>query len=76
MDLIDVLWRQDMDLGVGREMFDLNLRRELEKQRELELLKQREEEKKLEKPEEQQHLQNQQNFSFVVDSETGKHDNF
>lgn len=30
-----------MDLGVGREMFDGNLRRELEKERELELQKQK-----------------------------------
>lgn len=40
MDLIDILWRQDMDLGVGREMFDVNLRRELEKEREVEVQKQ------------------------------------
>ena len=33
-------WRHDMDLGVGKEMFDTNLRREHEKQRELELKKQ------------------------------------
>lgn len=41
MDLIEVLWRQDIDLGVGRETFDLNLRKELEKQREEELQKER-----------------------------------
>ena len=39
MTLIDVLWRQDIDMGVGKEMFDLNLRRELEKEQELQLKK-------------------------------------
>lgn len=39
LDLIDVLWRQDVDLGVGKEVFDPNLRRELERERELELIK-------------------------------------
>ena len=42
MDLIEVLWRQDIDLGVGREVFDLNLRKELEKEKEIELQKQQE----------------------------------
>lgn len=42
MDLIETLWRQDIDLGVGKEVFDLNLRRELEREREIELQKQRE----------------------------------
>ncbi len=75
MDLIEVLWRQDMDLGVGREMFDLNLRRELEKEREVELQKRRDEERELEKLKEQQQLlvQQQLNISFVVDGETGMH---
>ena len=41
LDLIDVLWRQDIDLGVGKEMFDVNLRRELEREREIELQKER-----------------------------------
>ncbi len=41
LDLIDILWRQDMDLGVAREAYDLNMRRQLEKERELELLKQK-----------------------------------
>lgn len=39
--MIDVLWRQDIDLGVGKEMFDVNLRRELEREREIELQKER-----------------------------------
>ena len=42
MDLIDVLWRQDIDLGVGRDVFDPQLRQELEKEKELELQKERE----------------------------------
>lgn len=39
MALIDVLWRQDIDMGVGKETFDVNLRRELEKEQELFLKK-------------------------------------
>jgi len=42
MDLIEVLWRQDIDLGVGREMFDSSLRLEAEKEFELEQKKQAE----------------------------------
>ncbi|KAG9338608.1 hypothetical protein JZ751_025446 [Albula glossodonta] len=39
MDLIDILWRQDIDLGAGREVFDYSHRQkehELQRQRELE----------------------------------------
>ena len=36
MDLIEILWRQDIDMGVGKECFDINLRRELEKEQEIE----------------------------------------
>ena len=39
LDLIEVLWRQDVDLGVGKEVFDPNLRKELEHEREIELRK-------------------------------------
>ena len=39
LELIEVLWRQDIDLGVSREMYDASLRKELEKEREHELLK-------------------------------------
>ena len=42
MDLIEVLWRQDIDLGVDRDAFDATRRLELEKQREYELIQQRE----------------------------------
>lgn len=41
LDLIEVLWRQDIDLGVGKEVFDPNLRQELERDREIELQKER-----------------------------------
>ena len=43
MDLIEVLWRQDIDLGVGRDVFDITLRKELEKERELKLQQQQQE---------------------------------
>ncbi|XP_049629378.1 nuclear factor erythroid 2-related factor 2 isoform X2 [Suncus etruscus] len=66
MDLIDILWRQDIDLGVSREVFDFSLRRkehELEKQ------------KKLEK-ERQEQLQKEQEKAFFsqlqLDEETGE----
>ncbi|XP_070301987.1 nuclear factor erythroid 2-related factor 2-like [Salvelinus sp. IW2-2015] len=39
MNLIDILWRQDIDLGAERRWFDLSLRQkedELRRQRELE----------------------------------------
>ena len=42
LELIDVLWRQDVDLGCGKEAFDPNLRLELEKEKELEAVKQQE----------------------------------
>ena len=42
MDLIEVLWRQDIDLGIDRDAFDIRRRLELEKQREFELIHQRE----------------------------------
>ncbi|XP_076025995.1 nuclear factor erythroid 2-related factor 2a isoform X2 [Genypterus blacodes] len=44
MDLIDILWRQDIDLGARREVFDYNHRQkehELQRQRELEEEKRR-----------------------------------
>ncbi|KAJ8416901.1 hypothetical protein AAFF_G00327790 [Aldrovandia affinis] len=54
MDLIDILWRQDIDLGAGREVFDYSHRQKehaLQRQRELEEEKQqqllREQEKAL-----------------------------
>ncbi|KAM5279905.1 nuclear factor erythroid 2-related factor 2 isoform 3-T3 [Ctenodactylus gundi] len=66
MDLIDILWRQDIDLGVSREVFDFSQR-----QKEYELEKQ----KKLEK-ERQEQLQEEQEKAFFaqlqLDEETGE----
>ncbi|KAM4626745.1 nuclear factor erythroid 2-related factor 2 isoform 1-T1 [Discoglossus pictus] len=66
INLIDILWRQDIDLGVGREVFDYSQR-----QKEYELEKQ----KKLEK-ERQEQLQKEQEKAFYshlqLDEETGE----
>ncbi|XP_077010373.1 nuclear factor erythroid 2-related factor 2 isoform X1 [Tamandua tetradactyla] len=66
MDLIDILWRQDIDLGVSREVFDFSQRR-----KEYELEKQ----KKLEK-EKQEQLRKEQEKAFYaqlqLDEETGE----
>ncbi|XP_074071736.1 nuclear factor erythroid 2-related factor 2 isoform X1 [Macrotis lagotis] len=66
MNLIDILWKQDIDLGARREVFDFSQRRkehELEKQ------------KKLEKEREEQ-LQKEQEKAFLaqlqLDEETGE----
>lgn len=78
LDLIDVLWRQDIDLGVGKEMFDVNLRRELEREREIELRKERQKQKDREllqaKLEEQRRRHEQQWMAenFMRDGETGE----
>lgn len=67
MDLIDILWKQDIDLGARREVFDYNHRQkehELQRQRELE------EEKKL-------HLLREQEKALLaqlqLDDETGEY---
>ncbi|XP_007546578.1 nuclear factor erythroid 2-related factor 2a [Poecilia formosa] len=67
MDLIDILWNQDIDLGARREVFDINHRQkehELRRQRELE------EEKKL-------HLMQEQEKALLaqlqLDEETGEY---
>lgn len=67
MDLIDILWKQDIDLGARREVFDYNHRQkehELQKQRELE------EEKKL-------HLLREKEKALLaqlqLDEETGEY---
>ncbi|NXU52674.1 NF2L2 factor, partial [Turnix velox] len=66
MNLIDILWRQDIDLGVRREVFDFSQR-----QKEYELEKQ----KKLEK-ERQEQLQKEQEKALLaqleLDEETGE----
>ncbi|KAK3105693.1 hypothetical protein FSP39_003608 [Pinctada imbricata] len=78
LDLIDVLWRQDIDLGVGKEVFDINLRRELEREREIELQKDRQKHKEREllqiKLDEQRRRQQQQwmTENFMQDGETGE----
>ncbi|XP_072253120.1 nuclear factor erythroid 2-related factor 2a [Leuresthes tenuis] len=67
MDLIDILWKQDIDLGARREVFDYNHRQkehELQRQRELE------EEKRL-------HLLREQEKALLaqlqLDEETGEY---
>lgn len=78
LDLIEVLWRQDIDLGVGKEVFDLNLRKELEREREIELqkeqIKKKEEELLRIKLDEQRRQQEQQwrTENFMRDGETGE----
>lgn len=67
MNLIDILWKQDIDLGARREVFDYNHRqKEHELQRQLEL----EEEKKL-------HLLREQEKALLaqlqLDEETGEY---
>lgn len=66
MDLIDILWKQDIDLGVGREVFDYHQRR-----KEYELEKQ----KKIEKEHQEQLLKEQEKAFFAnlqLDEETGE----
>ncbi|XP_063789463.1 nuclear factor erythroid 2-related factor 2 [Pseudophryne corroboree] len=66
MDLIDILWKQDIDLGVGREVFDYNQRH-----KEYELEKQ----KKLEKEHQEQLLKEQEKALYAqlqLDEETGE----
>ncbi|XP_041371799.1 endoplasmic reticulum membrane sensor NFE2L1-like isoform X2 [Gigantopelta aegis] len=78
LDLIEVLWRQDIDLGVGKDVFDVDLRKKLEQERELELQQQRAKEKQEEllrkKKEEERRQLNQQWLSqnFMQDGETGE----
>ncbi|KAL4656670.1 nuclear factor erythroid 2-related factor 2 [Arapaima gigas] len=66
MELIDILWRQDIDLGAGREVFDYSHR-----QKEHELRRQRE----LEEEERQQRLREQEKALLAqlqLDEETGE----
>ncbi|KAJ8255383.1 hypothetical protein GJAV_G00204270 [Gymnothorax javanicus] len=66
MDLIDILWRQDIDLGAGREVFDYSHR-----QKEHELRRQREQEE-----EKRQQLLKEQEKALLaqlqLDEETGE----
>lgn len=76
--LIETLWKTDQDLGVGKEVFDLNLRKEQEREREIELqkeqIKKKEEELHRIKLDEQRRLQEQQwrTENFMRDGETGE----
>ncbi|KAK7939275.1 hypothetical protein WMY93_002601 [Mugilogobius chulae] len=67
MDLIDILWKQDIDLGARREVFDYNHR-----QKEYELQRQRE----LEEQKRQHLLQEQEKAVLAqlqLDEETGEY---
>nr|AKL60850.1 nuclear factor erythroid 2-related factor 2 [Ctenopharyngodon idella] len=66
MDLIDILWRQDIDLGAGREVFDFSYR-----QKEVQLQRQREQEEE----KRQQSLREQEKALLAqlqLDEETGE----
>ncbi|XP_022596839.1 nuclear factor erythroid 2-related factor 2 [Seriola dumerili] len=67
MDLIDILWKQDIDLGARREVFDYNHR---QKEHELQRQREQEEEKKL-------HLLQEQEKALLaqlqLDEETGEY---
>lgn len=41
MDLIEILWKQDIDLGVSREAYDTRQCVEVEKLKEFELVKEK-----------------------------------
>ncbi len=66
MDLIDILWRQDVDLGAGREVFDFNYR---QKEVELRLRHEKEEEKRQQRQLEQEKALLAQ---LQLDEETGE----
>ncbi|XP_013066639.2 nuclear factor erythroid 2-related factor 2-like isoform X1 [Biomphalaria glabrata] len=78
LDLIDVLWQQDVDLGVGKEVFDLFLRQEIETKKEQELLKHQEWEKSQLQLREKQEKERQEEAekwlkeNFRRDGETGE----
>ncbi|GAB1609354.1 nuclear factor erythroid 2-related factor 2-like isoform X1 [Argonauta hians] len=78
LDLIDVLYLQDIDLGVQREVYDITLRRDLEREQEVALQKEREKQKQYEllqlKLEEEQRRLEQQYLceNYTQDIETGE----
>ncbi|CAI9735370.1 endoplasmic reticulum membrane sensor NFE2L1-like isoform X1 [Octopus vulgaris] len=78
LDLIDVLYLQDIDLGVQREVYDITLRRELEREQEIALQKEREKQKQYEHiqlklQEEQRRLEQQYRAdNYTQDIETGE----
>ncbi|KAM9804749.1 nuclear factor erythroid 2-related factor 2a [Neosynchiropus ocellatus] len=71
MDLIDILWKQDIDLGARREVFDY-----IHRQKEFELQRQQELEQELEQ-EKRQHLIREQEKALLaqlqLDEETGEY---
>ncbi|XP_023657475.1 nuclear factor erythroid 2-related factor 2a isoform X2 [Paramormyrops kingsleyae] len=66
MELIDILWRQDIDLGAGREVFDYSHR---QKEHELQRQRQREEEERLQRLQEEKKALLAQ---LQLDEETGE----
>ncbi|BFZ06418.1 hypothetical protein BsWGS_09457 [Bradybaena similaris] len=78
LKLIDILYQQDVDLGVGKEVFDPQYREELERERELELIKNQEWEKTqllAREKEEQKHREEKDKWlqkNFKRDGETGE----
>jgi nuclear factor erythroid 2-related factor 1/3 len=78
LNLIDILYQQDVDLGIGKEVFDPSMREVLDRERELELAKQQERQKTqllaIEKKErEKQELKDRWlKTNFRRDGETGE----
>uniref|UniRef100_A0A646QE32 Segmentation protein cap'n'collar n=1 Tax=Hemiscolopendra marginata TaxID=943146 RepID=A0A646QE32_9MYRI len=70
MDLIEVLLKQDIDLGVTREVFDAQLRREIEKPEELEK-KDKKEPSAVDDP--IPNINPWDGLNYTIDSETGEH---
>uniref|UniRef100_A0A674BYQ5 Nfe2 like bZIP transcription factor 2a n=2 Tax=Salmo trutta TaxID=8032 RepID=A0A674BYQ5_SALTR len=66
IDLIDILWRQDIDLGAGREVFDYCQR---QKEHELQQQREQEEDKRLQQQREQEKALLAQ---LQLDEETGE----
>ncbi|KAM9484717.1 nuclear factor erythroid 2-related factor 2-like [Salvelinus alpinus] len=66
IDLIDILWRQDIDLGAGREVFDYCQR---QKEHELQQQREQEEDKRLQQQKEQEKALLAQ---LQLDEETGE----
>lgn len=78
LELIDILWKQDEDLGVGKEVYDANLRLELEKKQESERIRLQEmkkaqllEKERLER-EKQEQASRWFKENFIRDGETGE----
>uniref|UniRef100_A0A0B7AI49 BZIP domain-containing protein n=1 Tax=Arion vulgaris TaxID=1028688 RepID=A0A0B7AI49_9EUPU len=78
LKLIDILYQQDVDLGVGKEIFDPSFREELEREQELEFIKQQEKQKFQLLAKEREELQKREQKdkwlkkNFKRDGETGE----